>query len=50
MSVVVCVGCNIDGSALMGALNMGADAINAVLTASKFCITCGGGVDSFTVR
>lgn len=34
----------------MGAMEAGADAREAVRIASKFCITCGGGVDSFNVR
>lgn len=34
----------------IGAMDMGADAIDAVNVASKFCVTCGMGVDSFVVR
>ena len=34
----------------MGAMAMGATATEAVTVASRFCITCGGGVDSFEWR
>lgn len=34
----------------MGAMAAGVSAYTAVEIASRFCITCGGGVDSFDVR
>lgn len=33
----------------LGAMAMGADAVEAVTAAIKHCSSCGGGVDSFTV-
>ena len=34
----------------MGALAMGASAVQAVEIASRFCVTCGGGVDVMPVK